>query len=140
MTLKVRAALVVVIGLVLGFSLSIGGGLIGAVHTPDKEELAWEQARLFAEVLGVAAVDVQANFFDLGGHSLLATQLVSRIRDVLEVELALKDLFEMPVPSVLAECLELARAPACAAPSPTGTPDARCCSSPRPCRRSSPSG
>ena len=51
MSLKVRAILVVVIGLVLGFSLSIGGGLIGTVHSPDKEELAWEQARLFAEVL-----------------------------------------------------------------------------------------
>ena len=51
MSLKVRAVLVVVIGLVLGFSLSISGGLIGAGHTPDKEELAWEQARLFAEVL-----------------------------------------------------------------------------------------
>jgi len=51
MSLKVRAILVVVIGLVLGFSLSIGGGLIGTGHSPDKEELAWEQARLFAEVL-----------------------------------------------------------------------------------------
>ncbi len=51
MSLKVRAILVVVIGLVLGFSLSIGGGLIGTGQTPDKEELAWEQARLFAEVL-----------------------------------------------------------------------------------------
>jgi len=51
MSLKVRAVLVVVIGLVMGLSLSIGGGLIGSSRTPDKEELAWEQARLFAEVL-----------------------------------------------------------------------------------------
>ena len=51
MSLKVRAILVVVIGLVLGFSLSVGGGLIGEPRQPDKEELAWEQARLFAEVL-----------------------------------------------------------------------------------------
>ncbi len=51
MSLKVRAILVVVIGLVLGFSLSFGGGLISTGHKPDKEELAWEQARLFAEVL-----------------------------------------------------------------------------------------
>jgi hypothetical protein len=43
--------LVVVIGLVLGLSLSVGGGLIGNNKAPDKEELAWEQARLFAEVL-----------------------------------------------------------------------------------------
>jgi len=51
MSLKIRAILVVVIGFVLGISLSIGGGLIGDGKAPDKEELAWEQARLFAEVL-----------------------------------------------------------------------------------------
>mgnify|MGYP000007615447 CR=1 FL=1 len=51
MSLKVRAVLVVVIGLVLGFSLSIGGGLIGEQRAPDRDELAFEQARLFAEVL-----------------------------------------------------------------------------------------
>jgi carboxyl-terminal processing protease len=49
--MKVRAVLVLVIGLVMGFSLSVGGGLIGNNRAPDKEELAWEQARLFAEVL-----------------------------------------------------------------------------------------
>jgi carboxyl-terminal processing protease len=51
MSLKVRAVLVVVIGMVLGFSLSVGGGLIGASAPPSKEELDLEQARLFAEVL-----------------------------------------------------------------------------------------
>ena len=51
MSLKVRAILVVVIGVVLGISLSVGGGLLGSGKPPDKEELAWEQARLFAEVL-----------------------------------------------------------------------------------------
>ena len=51
MSLKVRAVLVVVIGLVLGFSLSVGGGLVGGGKAPDADELAWDQARLFAEVL-----------------------------------------------------------------------------------------
>lgn len=51
MSLKVRAILVVAIGLVLGLSLSVGGGLIDNGKSLDKEELAWEQARLFAEVL-----------------------------------------------------------------------------------------
>jgi len=50
MSLKVRAILVVVIGVVLGLSLSVGGGLIGGRPTLDKEELAWQQAHLFAEV------------------------------------------------------------------------------------------
>ena len=35
----------------MGLSLSIGGGLMNDNRAPDKEELAWEQARLFAEVL-----------------------------------------------------------------------------------------
>ena len=51
MSLKTRAILVVAVGLVLGFSLSVGGGLIGAAGAPDRETLALEQARLFAEVL-----------------------------------------------------------------------------------------
>jgi len=51
MSLKVRAVLVVVIGLVLGLSLSVGGGLTVSGKTPTKDELSWEQARLFAEVL-----------------------------------------------------------------------------------------
>ena len=51
MSLKVRAILVVVIGVVMGLSLSIGGGLMSDNRPLDKEELAWEQARLFAEVL-----------------------------------------------------------------------------------------
>lgn len=43
--------MVIVIGVVMGLSLSIGGGLMNDNRAPDKEELAWEQARLFAEVL-----------------------------------------------------------------------------------------
>ena len=51
MSLKIRAILVVVIGVVMGLSLSIGGGLLSASKPASKEELAWEQAQLFAEVL-----------------------------------------------------------------------------------------
>ncbi|MEM8817588.1 MAG: S41 family peptidase [Pseudomonadota bacterium] len=51
MSLKIRAILVVVIGVVMGLSLSIGGGLLSEPREPSKQELAWEQARLFAEVM-----------------------------------------------------------------------------------------
>ena len=51
MSLKVRAILVLVIGTVMGLSLSIGGGLLSGLQEPDEDELAWEQARLFAEVM-----------------------------------------------------------------------------------------
>ena len=51
MSLKVRAILVVVIGTVMGLSLSLGGGLLTGTQAVDEDELAWEQARLFAEVM-----------------------------------------------------------------------------------------
>ena len=51
MSLKTRAILVVVIGTIMGLSLSIGGGLLSSQPTLNDEELAWEHARLFAEVM-----------------------------------------------------------------------------------------
>ena len=51
MSLKTRAILVVIIGVVMGLSLSLGGDVVSTRAQPDKDQLAWEQARLFAEVL-----------------------------------------------------------------------------------------
>ena len=51
MSLKTRAILVLVVGTVMGLSLSYGGGLLASKRQPTGEDLALEQAHLFAEVM-----------------------------------------------------------------------------------------
>ncbi|HKG80216.1 MAG TPA: amino acid adenylation domain-containing protein, partial [Pyrinomonadaceae bacterium] len=89
------------------------------LQTAASERLAtsgeYEQARsgveevlvgIWSEVLKVERVGVHDNFFDLGGHSLLATQLMSRVRDVLKLEVPMRALFDSPTVAGLSAVIE----------------------------------
>jgi acyl carrier protein len=69
-------------------------------------ELERTVAGIWQNLLGIQPIGLHDNFFELGGHSLLATQVVSRLRDVLRVELPLRSLFEATTVAELAEQLE----------------------------------
>jgi amino acid adenylation domain-containing protein len=62
-------------------------------------------ASIWQELLHVERVGRRDNFFELGGHSLLIAQLVSRIRNIFELEVPLANLFDNPSLMAMANCM-----------------------------------
>jgi hypothetical protein len=62
-------------------------------------------AAIWAEVLKLERVGRQDNFFELGGHSLLAVQVMTRVQQVMGLELMIDDIFDRPALAQLAEHL-----------------------------------
>ncbi|WP_426751163.1 SDR family NAD(P)-dependent oxidoreductase [Myxococcus sp. Y35] len=61
-----------------------------------------ELVTCWEELLGIEGIGVDDDFFELGGHSLLGTQLLSRVRELFQVDLTLRGLFETPTVASLA--------------------------------------
>jgi amino acid adenylation domain-containing protein len=59
-------------------------------------------ARLFADVLNLASVPLDGNFFDLGGHSLLFAQVQSQLAQRLGYQVSMLELFQSPTVRSLA--------------------------------------
>ncbi|CAA9588146.1 Polyketide synthase modules and related proteins [uncultured Synechococcales cyanobacterium] len=60
---------------------------------------------IWAKYLNCDRIGIHDSFFALGGHSLLATQVISEIRQVFQIELPLRCLFESPTVAELAEAV-----------------------------------
>ena len=78
-------------------------------YTPPRNETEETLVSIWEDLLGIDQAGVLDDFFGLGGHSLLATQLISRIRDQLEVNLPLNSLFDNPTIAGLAEAIATLR-------------------------------
>ena len=88
------------------------GKLIVTPRTLTEEMLA----RIWTEILninsftrGSSDINIYDNFFDLGGHSLVATLLMTRIRQVFQVDIPLWRLFDAPTIAGLASSIETER-------------------------------
>jgi acyl carrier protein len=95
---------------------SLGGQAQGTVPThqrphlqtayvPPQNETQQQIADLWQKFLGIEKIGIHDNFIDLGGNSLLATQLITRLRDMFQVDLTLRTLFEEPTIARLAMLL-----------------------------------
>jgi amino acid adenylation domain-containing protein len=66
------------------------------VYEPPQGELEETLAAIWQTILRIERVGRHDNFFELGGHSLSAIQLISRVRQALGREFALRELFQAP--------------------------------------------
>jgi acyl-CoA synthetase (AMP-forming)/AMP-acid ligase II/acyl carrier protein len=60
---------------------------------------------IWQELLGVARVGVQDNFFDLGGHSLLMVRMRNKLQEAFSIQPTIIDLFRYPTISSLTKYL-----------------------------------
>lgn len=72
------------------------------LHSDTERELAG----MWADLLGLDAVDRHDDFFDLGGDSMLATTLILAARRTWRVELSVRALIGAPVLKDLAGLID----------------------------------
>lgn len=95
-------------GIPVNSSWAIGvarGGVTGPAGA-SPIPVASAVARIWQEVLDLATVGLQDNFFDLGGTSVLIPDLVSRLNETFHVQLSALNILESPTVAGLADCIE----------------------------------
>jgi acyl carrier protein len=70
-----------------------------------RNRLEEQLVQIWSEILGVDRVGVRDNFFDLGGHSLLLIRVHARLRQELDSDIAVIDLFRYPTIESIASWL-----------------------------------
>jgi amino acid adenylation domain-containing protein/non-ribosomal peptide synthase protein (TIGR01720 family) len=71
-------------------------------RTPIEEKLS----AIWRELLKINVININKSFFDLGGHSLLATRLISKIKDVFNINIPLITIFKGLTIESLASIIE----------------------------------
>jgi acyl transferase domain-containing protein/acyl carrier protein len=69
--------------------------VLGSDYVEPRNEMERKITEIWQKLLGIEQVGVEDNFFELGGHSLLATQLFAKLRADFQVEISVRNLFEM---------------------------------------------
>jgi len=78
---------------------------LAATYVTPRTELEQTIATIWQEVLQVAKVGLYDNFFDLGGHSLLMIQVHSKLRQILNRDVSMIEMFKYPTVNSFAKYL-----------------------------------
>ncbi|MDY7093781.1 MAG: amino acid adenylation domain-containing protein [Acidobacteriota bacterium] len=77
----------------------------GAPAASPRTRMETVVAEVWRDVIGVAEVGREDNFFDLGGHSLLIARVHGRLAEALDRDVPMADLFRYPTVATLAAAL-----------------------------------
>ncbi len=75
-------------------------------YVAPRNELEEIVEGVLSPILGLPQVSIHDNFFLLGGHSLMGAQVIAKVRDIFDVELNLRNVFECPTVAKLAGKIE----------------------------------
>ncbi|BDA68746.1 non-ribosomal peptide synthetase [Calothrix sp. PCC 7716] len=75
------------------------------VYVAPRSKMERAIAKVWQEVLRLEKVGVNDNFFDLGGHSLLMVQVNSKLKDVMNCNISIVEMFQNPTINSLAQYL-----------------------------------
>jgi surfactin family lipopeptide synthetase C len=78
---------------------------LAATYVAPQTELERTIATIWQEVLQITKVGLYDNFFDLGGHSLLMIQVHSKLRQILNRDLSMIEMFKYPTVNSFAKYL-----------------------------------
>jgi len=79
---------------------------LSSVFSVPSTDVEHRLAAIWSELLGVEPVGRQDDFFEMGGHSLLATRVLARVQQSFGVRLELRDVFDAPTVSRMAERID----------------------------------
>jgi acyl carrier protein len=80
--------------------------LSSATFVAPTTPLQVQLAELWAQKLHLTKVGITDNFFKLGGHSLAAVEIITHLRERFQVSISLRNLFETPTITALAQLIE----------------------------------
>jgi len=86
--------------------LSEGQRATSAAYAPARNRMEEIVTAIWQEVLDLREAGIHDNFFDLGGHSLAMVQVRSRLREALNKEVPMVELFRNPTIALLSRYLE----------------------------------
>jgi acyl carrier protein len=70
-------------------------------------EMEKQLVAIWEEMLGIAPIGIDDNFFEIGGHSLLAMRVISIIKEKMNVAISLKSFFDLAEIKALAKYIKV---------------------------------